>query len=248
MIRTLGCIDSGMGGIVTVDALVKAYPDLDIIFIADQKNAPYGDKTKEQLFEYVSLMLNEFKRRNIHDVLIACNTICAKVYDELCQAFPELNLIGIIEPTVAQIKDTHKIGVLATYNTIQSHVYRDCIKKLFPDAQVIEVACPKIAPMIEQGASLEEIYQVMDEYLEPLKGVDACILGCTHYPLVRNKIEEVLNCKLYDSNQVIIQLLEHQLILNKSNIQIYTTLDSDALKQSIRKLINQNWDVEKISL
>lgn len=249
MKKMIGCIDSGMGGILMVDALVKAYPNLDIVFIADQKHAPYGEKTKEQLYEYASSMLKEFIKRDIYEVLIACNTICANVFDQLSVAFPQLHLIGIIEPTIQQLPETiQKAGVLATSKTIAAHAYQKAILNQFADMEVIEIACPAIVPLIEEGAQLECVQQAMDEYLKQLGEVDACVLGCTHYPLVREYVQKKLQCPVYDSNQAVIDLFKNESILGNGNIQIYTTHDPVKLEESIQQLIHQNWKVEKISL
>ena len=103
--KTIGCCDSGLGGMLVVDALHKAYPNLDIVYVADQKNVPYGDKNVDELIECARNMFQYFRQQGIKDVVVACNTLCANAVEKLKSDFADLNIYSIISPTCAQLED-----------------------------------------------------------------------------------------------------------------------------------------------
>ena len=131
--KTIGCCDSGLGGTLCVNTLHNAYPNLDIVYIADQKNVPYGDKSVDELIELARNMFQYFRQQNIKDVVVACNTLCANVVKRIRSEFPDLTIYSIIEPTCAQLDGTDykKIGVLATKKTVESHAYLKELKNCF---------------------------------------------------------------------------------------------------------------------
>ena len=247
--KTIGLCDSGIGGLLVLFALHKAYPKLNMTFLADQSHVPYGDKTYEQLKGYAVDLFDEFRRRNIQDVVIACNTLCANVLEEVRNDYSDLNLIGIIAPTVAQLRQikAQKVLVLATKKTVEKHAYRKAIHEMMPEVIVEEIACPKLVPLIEGHADPKELRQAVYEYIEG-KEFDACILGCTHFPLISEYIHEQKQVPIFDSNQAVIDLLKDEKIEGEGKIEIFTTHDAYEMQEVIQRLFGETIQVQEISL
>ncbi len=245
MIKTLGCCDSGLGGLLVVDALHTAYPDLDIVFIADQSHVPYGDKSAEELNQYAHDFMQTFQKMGIHDVVIACNTLCAYTIDKIREDFQDSHIYSIIEPTVAQLQHTNyqKIRVIATSMTINKHVYASLLKKYCPSSTVEEIVASELVPIIENGCDEEKLKKAVEK-LNP-NPVDAWVLGCTHFPLIRPFLHEV---DVYDSNQAIVSLFRQESFCGTGQVTIYTTKDKDQLKENIQKLLHKDYEVKSIRL
>ncbi len=244
-ITTLGCCDSGLGGLITVHELHLFYPKLNIVYIADQENAPYGEKTIDQLNDIAYRIFNTFEKMEIKDILIACNTLCL-TGDYVKSKYPELNVQTIIEPTYNQLKgyDFKTINVLATNRTIESHIYGNAIAKLYPDALIREIKATKLVPIIENGFDRDLFKEAVNEYCKD--DADAWVLGCTHYPLIRPYLKT--KGKVFDSILPIVDLLKTADICGEGKVTIYTTKDPESLKQSIRDILGCEYDVQYIDL
>ena len=244
--KIIGCCDSGLGGMLVVDALHKAYPNLDIMYVADQKNVPYGDKSVNELIELAKNMFQYFRQQGIKDVVVACNTLCANAVEKLRNDFPDLNIYSIIGPTCAQLEgqDYKKIGVLATKKTVESHAYLKKINKYCPQAEVFEVAAPKLVPIIESGCNYHELKKAVQEYC--IKDIDAWVLGCTHFPYIRPILE--IDYDLYDSNDAVINLFKDIEMTGSGNVSVYTTGNYIEMKKSIRTLLCKDYNVYPLVL
>lgn len=249
MNKKIGICDSGLGGILVMKALMDAYPTVDFVYIGDQAHAPYGDRTKDELREYGLKMIQEFQKQGINEVIIACNTLCANVFDDLCQAFPDMHLSGVLEPTVSQLagKNFHSVLVLATAKTIASHAFEKAIHKLDEHCQVYEQACPALVPLIEESDDELALNAAAVEYVKPYKGkVEAVILGCTHFPLIREIVKTEMDISIFDSNQAAVHMLEPTEGESAGNILVYTTKDAAVMKQQIKRIIHKDLEVQKI--
>lgn len=250
MNRKIGVVDSGLGGLLVLETLQKVYPHAHYIYIGDQEHAPYGDCAKEELLHYGLRMMQYLYQRQVQEVVIACNTLCANVLHELRNAYPQMKIHDIIETTCCQLKQTKKkkILVLATYATVQKHAYQKELKKIC-DAEIIELACPKLVPMIEENRPQEQLQKVLQEYLQPYIGnIDAIILGCTHYPILKNYIKTMIDVDIFDSNEAI----AHQFSFDKSSkekqLEIYTTKDAMYMHDQIKKILKKDYPVSKLRL
>lgn len=208
---TYGIIDSGLGGYRIYQALHKAYPDAAFVFLADQKNAPYGNKLKEDLLMIARKNMNYFVSQGIFDVIIACNTMNALVLKTLKEEFKTIRFYDVIEPTLDALKDIkHEYWlVLATQRTIDSKLYQTGLLKLNPQPKVKGVALPDLVSLIESLASEESIKDYLKRNI-PKQKFDAVLLGCTHYPLITNLIQETLQAKVYDSEKAMVDSLASQ--------------------------------------
>lgn len=244
--HTIGCCDSGLGGMLIVDALHKAYPNLNIVYIADQKNVPYGDKTTEQIKGFARSLFKVFDEMGIVDVVGACNTLCVSLDDEIMNEFSNLNIYTIVEPTCKQLinHDYKKIGVLATSKTVQTHAYFNELKKINPNACVYEIEAPKLVPIIEGGCDPIQLEKVVQDYTNV--EVDSWILGCTHYPLILPFLNG--NYDIYDSRKAVVDLFRDRTIEGEGKIIVYTSGDPVQMKESLNQLLHLDLDVQKIEL
>ena len=243
---TIGILDSGLGGYSVYDALRVAYPKSSFLFLADQLHAPYGDKSKEEIFGYVKDALKWFKTQQITEILVACNTICSLVLEDIIPHFPELTISGIIDPTIAQLNGCSykNVLVVATQGTIHSQVYTTKLKRLKPELQVIGKALPQLVVQLERLAPLSETEVYLEETLSEYKNkVDAVILGCTHYPLVKPIFERLFNVPVYDSREPIVALFSNRK-LSSGPCKIFTTKDPAYLAYKIKVLFDSEENVE----
>ncbi|MDD6467519.1 MAG: glutamate racemase [Erysipelotrichaceae bacterium] len=238
----IGVLDSGLGGIVTLKYLLEQIPDTSFVCLADQANAPYGDKSNEQLFQIAKRHIKWFESQNVTTVLIACNTLCSTVLPQLRQEFPMMHLIDIVTLTCEDLMEEplESLLLLATERSIQSGVYERKIQKSHPTCKVYPLAASQLVPLLEQNQPIEIIKKVLHEYLDEYQGkVQSVLLGCTHYPLVASEIEKIVSARTYDSRHAIVKAIPHE-HLNQREVKIYTTLDAEQTQQQIADLLNMN--------
>lgn len=193
----IAVIDSGIGGLTVAKEIMKRMPQEEIVYFGDQANCPYGDKTKEQITDFVYRIVDFLSRHTIKALVIACNTATSVLLPGLLQKcrFP---VIGVIEPGAhdALVQTVNKrVGVIGTVKTIETMVYDRTMKEIEAEVQVFGQACPKIVPLIESAENhFEAIHLALEEYLYPLKekGIDTLVLGCTHYPLLSQQIHRIM--------------------------------------------------------
>lgn len=194
--KTIGIFDSGVGGITVLKAIRRALPTFDILYLGDTARVPYGTKSRETVLRY-SLQVGDFLyRKGIDLLVIACNTATAYGLHEI-RARYDIPVIGVIEPgaqaTVA-LSRSGRIAVIGTNATVQSGQYRSTIQHYLPDADVREIACPMLVPLVEENwCGTDVAHLILQRYLGQLRGqVDTLVLGCTHYPMLKEDIARVL--------------------------------------------------------
>ena len=200
----IGVFDSGLGGLTVVQALSRVIKGADVYYIADTKHAPYGEKTPEQILQY-SLAITAYflKKYQIDALIIACNTATSAAVKVLRETYPELIIIGTepgIKPALEQTS-TGNIGVLATPATLVGEKYQELVNMLSAKENVTlyEQACPGLVEQIEHGEIEScKTTEMLEKWLRPMRenSVDTIVLGCTHYPLVAHKIEEIMQHKV----------------------------------------------------
>jgi len=224
----IGVFDSGIGGLTVVKHLIDALPNENIVYFGDTARVPYGSKSNDTVIEYSiqnAAFLMEF---GVKAIVVACNTASSVALESLRNKF-NVPVIGMIEPGSKYglgYTSNNKIGVIGTRATINNNAYSQKIKELSPNVEVYETACPLFVPFAEEGWVDHPATQaVAAEYLAPLKtaGIDTLILGCTHYPILREVIQREVgpSIKLVDSGiaasySVVKELTERE-ILNDSN-------------------------------
>lgn len=196
--RYIGVFDSGLGGLTVVKAIRDLYPGENIVFFADNKNMPYGNKEKEEIIALAHQNIDFLSRHDLKAVVIACNTSDSVALDTVKEEYP-LPIIGVIAPAVKEALRQSKnmiIGLLATPLTVKMGKYERLMKDIDPDSILYSVPCPDLAKLAEDGISVndpEKTKIVLQYYIDPLiaKGIDTLILGCTHYEMFKEAIEEL---------------------------------------------------------
>ena len=210
----IGIFDSGVGGLTVFKEIAKEFPNTDIYYLGDTARVPYGNKSKETIIRY-SLECGEFLRSlNIDVLVIACNTASSYALPIL-KKYLDIPVIGVILPGVkTALKETKnkKIGVIGTTATIRSNSYKRLLLESDNSLQIFQKPCPLFVPLVEEGMLNNHIAKlVVKEYLDELinKGIDTLILGCTHYPLLKDTIKFLYpNIKIVDSSKATAQFLK----------------------------------------
>ncbi len=228
MDKPVGVFDSGIGGLTVVKELIKILPYENIVYFGDTARVPYGIKSKETIIKFSLENTLFLLQQDVKMIVIACNTSSSLALPVIRRHF-KIPIIGVIMPGAKEAvyaTKNKKIGVIGTRATINSGAYEEEIKRLDSAVKVYSQSCPMFVPLVEEGWVSDNITtKVAEKYLSPMrsKGVDTVILGCTHYPLLKNKIQEVMgkNVKLIDSaEQVAIevkQVLSQEGLLNNSH-------------------------------
>lgn len=239
MKNKIGVFDSGVGGLTVLKEIYKYYPNEDYIYIGDNKNLPYGEKTKEQLFMYASKIFDYFIKEKVNIVVIACNTMCSNVFNKLTNKYKNVNIIGVIDATVDSFIKENKSNVLVigTTATIKSNIYEKKIKSINSNINVYSLPTPKLVPLIE---NMEDVKDTIDEYLKPYDNIDSIILGCTHYKLIDKYINK--NIKLINSSDGVVSKLKEYINADSKNgsIKIYTTGALNEFNILCNKIMNMN--------
>jgi len=204
--RAIGVFDSGIGGLTVLRALVEALPNEDFIYLGDTARLPYGTKSDEVIIRYSRENTEFLLAKGIKLLVVACNTSSAVALEAIARD-TTIPVIGVIEPgarAVVRASRTGKIGVIATEATVASGAYTRTIQRLLPRAEIYTRACPLLVPLVEEGWTDNDVAErTVSYYLESLKqsGIDALLLGCTHYPLLVAMFQRVLGAevKLVDS-------------------------------------------------
>ncbi|WP_373892991.1 glutamate racemase [Virgibacillus natechei] len=243
MERAIGVIDSGVGGLTVAHELMRQLPKEKLIYLGDTARCPYGPRSKAEVKKFTWEMVDFLLEKDIKMLVVACNTATAFTLKDL-QDNLNIPVIGVIQPGArAAIKFTknNHVGVIGTEGTIRSEAYTNALKHIKSEIHVNALACPLFVPMIEQGIlNGDQADKIVEDTLEPMKvknHMDTLILGCTHYPLIKSTIQEVIG------NQVTVissseetaretsTILEVHQLLNKSDQtpvhQFFTTGDMD---------------------
>ncbi|MEN3368413.1 MAG: glutamate racemase [Verrucomicrobiota bacterium] len=206
--RPIGVFDSGIGGLTVVSALRAVLPNESIYYLGDTARVPYGGKSATTVQRYSLEIATILLEENAKTVVVACNTASAVALSQLTASVP-VTVTGVILPgaqaAIAATRTGH-IGVIGTRATINSGAYENALRSLEPKVRVTARACPLLVPLIEEGWLESPITdQIIIQYVGPLvdEGIDTLVLGCTHYPLLRNAMARLFGeeITLVDSAQ-----------------------------------------------
>lgn len=261
--RPIGFLDSGVGGLTVVVELMRQLPHEEIVYIGDSARAPYGPRSAEQIREYTWELVNFLLTKDVKMIVFACNTATAVAWEEVKEAL-DIPVLGVILPGAsAAIKASKsgKIGILGTPMTISSDIYRTKIQSLSPGMEVLNLVCPKFVPLVESNNYQSSLAKkVVYEALRPMTGkVDTLVLGCTHYPLLRPIIQNVMGDQvtLIDSGaecardiSVLLNYFEINGSRKRSDLQhrFYTTASPEAFQTIAEDWLGMAIEVEHVSL
>lgn len=268
----IGVFDSGYGGLTILSQIRKQMPEYDFLYLGDNARTPYGTRSFEVVYEFTSQAVRKLFDMGCPIVILACNTASAKALRtiqqiDLPKIDPSRRVLGIIRPTVEyldEITETRHVGILATSGTIKSQSYPLEIKKLFPDITVSCEACPIWVPLVENGEAHSEgadyfIRRHIDNLMAKDDRIDTIILGCTHYPILYNKIckytpehIKVIKQGEYVGRSLVSYMRRHpemdSLCTRQGTCQFLTTESGDIFKDYASIFFNEDIYVRSIAL
>ena len=245
MNNPIGVFDSGVGGLTVAREIMRQLPNEDIVYFGDTARVPYGSKSKSTILKYSKQIVRFLMTKNVKAIVIACNTASALTLDEIAAEI-DIPIIGVVKPGAKMAVESTKtgnIGVIGTASTVKSGIYNDYIRDLNPDVTVVSRACPLFVPLVEEGLLEDRVTDdIVARYLQEMKEykVDSLVLGCTHYPLIRNAIKRFMGDSVqlinpaFETAKSLKELLTEQDMLNttkhKSQYEYYV---SDGVDQFI---------------
>ena len=262
--KPIALFDSGFGGISVLKKLLNILPNENYIYLGDNYNIPYGDKTKEEITQLSIKILDFLIKQDCKMAVVACNTITASSYDILKEKY-NIPIIEIISNGVEDIINNTKnnnISIMATEFTVHSNVYYNQIFKYNKKIKVTQVACQKLCPMIENNwYSYDDRLAVLEEYVKKIDdNSDTLLLACTHYPLIIEDIKSVVSSKktniknIIDPSTKIALSIKKYLIDNNivntygGKLKFFTTGNKNDFNDFVSRYIKINYELERIVL
>lgn len=268
----IGIFDSGYGGLTILEKIRQELPDYDYIYLGDNARTPYGTRSFDVVYKYTSECVTKLFDMGCHIVILACNTASAKALRSIQQIDlpvldPNRRVLGVIRPTVEAVgsmTNTKHIGLLATLGTVQSNSYPLEIAKLHNDIVVTSEACPMWVPLIENNEHLSEgadyfIRKNIANLLANDAEIDTIMLGCTHYPLLEQKIKSLLppSVRVVSQGEIVANSLADYLqrhaemnakCTKKATVRYFTTESVDKFSSSASIFLNEEIQAEHIDL
>lgn len=209
--RPIGIFDSGVGGLTVAQAIKQSLPGESIIYFGDTAHLPYGDKSAESIRNYSERITQFLLDHKCKVILVACNTASASAFDSLKEKFGDKTILfDVIDPIVDYLstRNYSRIGIIGTKRTVSSGTYETKVKIKSPSTSVVSLATPLLVPMIEEGFIFDDISNaILRSYLsyDSFTGIEALVLGCTHYPIIKNQISKIFNFNvdIIDSGKVV---------------------------------------------
>lgn len=264
MTKAIGMFDSGFGGLEILREIIDLLPEYDYLYLGDSARAPYGSRSQDIIHEFTIQGVDFLLKKDCPLIILACNTASSKALRRIQREYLIKNqkVLGVLIPAVqeaVEITENNRIGVIATEGTVSSEAFVREIKKLKPEAEVFQEACPLLVPLIESG---EEIFEpVLKKCLKPLidKEIDVLILGCTHYGLIKKDIEKITGqkIKLLVEGRVVAEKLKDYLRRHKeiektltknSSVEILTTDLTDNFEKIGKRFFKKTFKAKKVNL
>lgn len=218
--RPIGMFDSGCGGLTVLKEYMKLMPNENYVYYGDTAHLPYGDKSKEKIIEFSRKIVEFLIAKNVKMIIIACGTASAQAFKTIQNEY-KIPIKNIITPTAQNI-NVKNIGVIATKGTIKSKAWENAIKKYNPNANIISLACPLFVPIVEEGFADSKIADyAVKEYISKFKDkkISSLILGCTHYPILSEKIQKEIGKNVKLINAGTISAFDTQKYLKENNLE-----------------------------
>jgi len=222
----IGIFDSGVGGLTVAHEIMRQLPNEKIIYFGDTARVPYGNKSRETIIRYSRQIIRFLRTRNIKAIVVACNTASAFALEEVGKDL-DIPIIGVVRPgakAAAEATKNRRVGIIGTEGTINSQIYPDVINEYASGIAVVGKACPLFVPLVEEGLLDDSITkEIAERYLRGLReaDIDTLILGCTHYPLIRGIIGEIVGDKVklinpaYQTAISLKDLLDKEMLLSR---------------------------------
>ena len=242
----IGVFDSGLGGINVLKALIKYHPNQEYIYVGDNKNLPYGEKSKIELLNLSSKIIDFLVSEQVDLILIACGTVSSNVYNELKQKY-NIPIFNIIDTTISKIKESNikNLAVLATPATINTHIFKNKLKNI----NVTEISCGAFVSLVENTMDKKYTQLYIKEYLKEIKkeGIKDIVLGCTHYPLLEEDIRKYLgDVNFYNMGRIVANSI--YLKEGNSSLNVYFTNNNMEINNKVNNILEQKIKTKQIDL
>lgn len=261
----IGVFDSGIGGLTVVRALMDLLPGQDIIYLGDTARTPYGSKSADTIIRYSLNNTDFLVRHGAKIIVIACNTASSYAYEAVRSGFqmPVFEVVGPGAQLAVQRSKKQRIGVIGTRATVSSGIYEKKIKEIQANAKVVTTPCPLLVPLVEEGwVKKPETAMIVRKYLVPLKAgqIDTLILGCTHYPVLRDVIMRKIGDRvvLVDSAEAIATQVHRHLNLTgsgdsvgpaqKGHCHIFVTDTAEQFKKTAHLILRKRLPIEQADI
>lgn len=220
----IGIFDSGIGGLLMAHAIVDALPQYEYVYLGDTARVPYGDRTEKEIYAFFEQAVHYlFEKEDCVLVVVACNTVSTASLRKLQQTylkskFPTRRVLGMVDPTIEVIieEKVKSVGIIATAATIRTDRYRTRLHEKNPKIKVYQEKTPEFVPLIEAG-KIKEARPLLKNYLMPFieKKIEALVLGCTHYPMLKKEIRAILKKNASPANSGIKLISQDEFIPHK---------------------------------
>lgn len=219
----IGIFDSGLGGLTILKQIMTTLPEYDYLYLGDNARVPYGGRSAQIIYEFTKQAVEFLFKKDCQLVILACNSATANALKKLQQEFipldfPKRKILGIIKPTIEYLLENqiNHVGLIGTYATVDSGAYQREISKVLPKTKLIQQPCPLLVPFIEENETTSKGFDfVLDKYLEHFKicSPEILLLACTHYGLIKQKIQMHLGkkTKVIDQGQLVAEKLKSYL-------------------------------------
>lgn len=268
----IGIFDSGYGGLTILNEIRKTMPEYDYIYLGDNARTPYGTRSFDIVYEFTLQAVNKLFQMGCNLVILACNTASAKALrtiqqKDLPNIDPTKRVLGVIRPTVecvGNITRTNHVGLVATAGTVKSESYPIEINKLYPKIKVSSQACPMWVPLVEYGEHRGEgadffVKKEIDNLIGKDSEIDTIILGCTHYPLLIDKIKAhtphnitVISQGEYVANSLKDYMKRHpemdERCSKNGKCEFLTTESEDKFAESASIFLSENIKAKRVTL
>lgn len=249
--RKIGVFDSGIGGMTVLAELLHSFPNESFVYLGDTARLPYGSKSPQTIRKYSEQNIDFLLKQDVKAVVIACNTASAQFRESEWNGIPVYNVIEPGARAALEASESKTIGVLGTRATINSKAYTQEILRLEPHAKVYDIACPLFVPLAEEGWDNDPVTNlIVYRYVSQLLpyNIDTLILGCTHYPLLKNSIARTTGqaISLVDSGQALAKImktdfekqrLQARIDPEKRSIEVITTDFSEQFMELAQKIM-----------
>lgn len=266
----IGIFDSGFGGLNILREIRKILPSHDFVYLGDTARAPYGSRSKEVVYQFTKQGIDFLFQQNCRLIILACNTASSDTLRKiqkkyLPETYPDRRVLGVIIPATewaTEMNKNKKVGVIATEGTVNSRAFIREFAKKDPSIKVFQKSCPLLVPLVEAGEHNSKATNIiLENYLAPLrkKKINSLILGCTHYGILREKIQKIVgpNIKVISEDKIVAYKLKNYLdrhpeinkrLNKKGKLKIYSTDTTGNFRKLGGKFLGQPIKVAKATL
>jgi len=269
--QPIGVFDSGYGGLTILNELLKELPEFDFLYLGDNARSPYGTRSYDVVYDYTLQAVEQLFSMGCELIIVACNTASAKALrtiqqKDLPKIDPSKRVLGVIRPSVEKLgalTQTKHVGVLGTVGTVRSNSYPMEIEKLYPEIEVVQEACPMWVPLVENNEFTTSggryfIKKNIENLLSKDSQIDTIVLGCTHYPILKDEVKRYLpnSVNLIAQGEIVAKSLKDYLkrhpemevrCSKNGEREFLTTEFVDSFEEKASRFLNKNLKAQHIS-